>query len=392
MVKEIYMTKRKALLDEAQSLLDNGELDKANEKIAELEALDKRFEEQATLQANINALSGSSVVHAPQAAAQHSDDIYDSIEYRKAFMNYVTKHTPMPAEYAELSNATTKTTDVSYVIPTVTLNRIVEKMENTGEILKLVTRTNYKGGLAIPISTVKPTASWVSEGSGVTLTKEQVTGQITFAYHKLKVAVSITLEVATMSLSAFETKFVNDVSTAMVKALEAAIISGDGSGKPKGILAETPVTGQAIEIASGTAITYNTLIDAEAALPVEYESGARWCMTKKTFMSFYGMTDDNGQPIARINFGLDGKPERTLNGRPVTIVSGLLSNYTTTVSADTTFAFIFDFADYILNTNYGVTVRVYEDNDTDDIIRKAVTLVDGKVVDKNSLVTLTVKA
>ena len=38
-----------------------------------------------------------------------------------------------------------------------------------------------------------------------------------------------------------------------------------------------------------------------------------------------------------------------------------------------------------------MTIKRYEDNDTDDQVTKAVMLVDGKVVDKNSLVTITKK-
>ena len=45
----------------------------------------------------------------------------------------------------------------------------------------------------------------------------------------------------------------------------------------------------------------------------------------------------------------------------------------------------------MLNTNYAVTVKRYTDEDTDDEIVKAIELVDGKVVDKHSLVTVTVK-
>lgn len=169
----------------------------------------------------------------------------------------------------------------------------------------------------------------------------------------------MTLEVSVMSLSAFETKFVNDVSYAMVKALEQAIIDGSGSGRPKGILAETPVTGQALTIASGTAISYNTLAAMEAALPSAYESGAVYAMTKKTFMAFYGIVDDNGQPIARINYGISGKPERSILGRDVVILDNYIANYTPTVTANTIVAFIFNFADYILHKlrDYGENLR-----------------------------------
>ena len=38
-------------------------------------------------------------------------------------------------------------------------------------------------------------------------------------------------------------------------------------------------------------------VDAEAKLPLAYENDAVWFMTKKTFMDFVGMVDE--QPIAR---------------------------------------------------------------------------------------------
>lgn len=395
MTKEIYLNKRKALVDEAQACIDSNDMKGYAAKEKALRKLDEDFEAQATAQANLNALNGNVSSKAAEFYANKAEpsDDFGSLEYRKAFMNYVVQRTPIPDNFSNaFQNVTTSTGDVSPVIPTTVLNRIIEKMENVGTVLNLVTRTNYKGGLTIPTSTVKPTATWVNEGAGVTVQKSGVNGTITFTYHKLKIAVSMTLEVSVMSLSAFETKFVNDVADAMVKALEQAIISGSGTDRPKGILAETPATGQALQIASGTALSYDILIAMESALPSAYENGAVYAMTKKTFMAFFGLTDDNGQPIARINYGISGKPERSILGRDVVILDDYISNYTPTVTANTIVAFIFNFADYILNTNYEITAKVYEDNDTDDLIRKAVMITDGKVIDKNSLVTLTVTA
>ena len=44
------------------------------------------------------------------------------------------------------------------------------------------------------------------------------------------------------------------------------------------------------------------------------------------------------------------------------------------------------------NTNYAMTVKSYEDNDTEDQVAKAVEICDGKSIDNNGLVTLTKKA
>lgn len=313
-----------------------------------------------------------------------NDDKYGSMEYRKAFMKYVCRGEALPKEYR--ADAVSKSTDVGAVIPTTVLNQIVEKLESTGMILALVTRTAYKGGVSIPVSTVKPTATWVNEGAGSDKQKKNIAkdGMITFAYHKLRCAVAVSLEVDTMAISAFETLLINNIVEAMTKALEQAIIDGNGTGKPKGILAETPADGQTIESA---APSYSDLIKAEGALPMAYENGAVWCMSKKTFTEYVGMTDKNGQPIAKVNYGTSGKPERTLLGRTV-VLCDYVASYSAALTKDTIFAFLFNFKDYVLNTNYSMGVKKYEDNDTDDQITKGIMLVDGKVVDKNSLVVV----
>lgn len=325
----------------------------------------------------------------PAAGGSHetAEDKYATMQYRKAFMDYVVRGTAIPTEYR--ADAVTKTTDVGAVIPTTVLNQIVEKLESTGMILALVTRTAYKGGVAIPVSTVKPVATWVAEGAGSEKQKKTAAkdGMVTFAYHKLRCAVAVSLEVDNMAMSAFETLLINNIVEAMTKALERAIISGSGTGQPKGIVKETPATGQAIETAS---LSYTDLVKVEGALPQAYEAGAVWCMSKSTFMGFVGMTDSNGQPIARVNYGIAGKPERVLLGRPV-VCCDYLNSFDAASTGDVV-AFVFRFKDYILNTNYAMGVKKYEDNDTDDLVTKGIMLADGKVVDKNSLVTLKKKA
>ena len=314
-------------------------------------------------------------------------DKFASLQYRKAFMDYVVRGTAIPTEYR--ASAVTKTTDVGAVIPTTVLNQIVQQLESTGMILALVTRTAYKGGVAIPVSAVKPTATWVAEGA--TSDKQKKTaakdGMVTFAYHKLRCAVAVSLEVDNMAMSAFEALLISNIVEAMTKAIEQAIISGDGSGKPKGIITETPNAKQALET---TKLSYADICKVEGALPQAYEAGAVWCMSKATFMGFVGMTDDQGQPIARVNYGMAGKPERVLLGRPVVCCDYL--NGFDAASAGDVVAFVFNFKDYVLNTNYAMGVKKYEDNETDDLVTKGIMLADGKVVDKNSLVTLKKKA
>lgn len=223
-------------------------------------------------------------------------------------------------------------------------------------------------GYMAKLETVRPTHLW---GGNI-------------SQYPCSMQAGLSLEVDTMAISAFETLLINNIVEAMTKALEQAIIDGNGTGKPKGILAETPADGQTIESA---APSYSDLIKAEGALPMAYENGAVWCMSKKTFMEYVGMTDKNGQPIAKVNYGTSGKPERTLLGRTA-VLCDYVASYSAALAKDTIFAFLFNFKDYVLNTNYSMGVKKYEDNDTDDQITKGIMLVDGKVVDKNSLVVV----
>lgn len=408
MTKEIYNIQRQKLMDDAQKLLDESKTAEAQAKMKEVEALDAKFEEEAKIQANLNALAGvhvqgqavsvlppvataESIVLSGGAKTPDVLDRYDTDEYKRAFMNYVLTGKKIPAELTNV-DANTKTSDVGAAIPTTTLQKIYEKIEATGMILPRVTHTSYKGGVTVPTSSAKPTASWVAEGVGSDKQKKAL-GSITFAYHKLRCAISMSLEVSIVTYPMFESQFVANVAEAMVKAEEQSIISGSGSGQPKGVTKETVVTGQNIDIAAATtALAYTDLVKAEAALPQAYDADAVWCMSKKTFFEqIVGMVDDKKQPVARVNYGLSGKPVYSLFGREVVLVGDYLPSFTASVTADTIFAFIFNFKDYLWNENLGMTFRKYTDNATDDEVTVALALVDGKVVDKNSLVTLTKK-
>lgn len=337
---------------------------------------------RSLIPANAELRNGVVVGSFGTRSAQPDDE---DVEYRKAFMEFVLRGTPIPAEVRGTeANQNTLTSDVGSVIPTVLVNKIVEKMEAVGSILSLITRTSYAAGVEIPTSTLKPVASWVAEGASSPRQKK-TTGKVSFTYHKLRCEISMSMEVGTMALSAFEAKFVENVAKAMVKAIEEAVVNGTGSGQPKGILAETAPDGQALTVTAG-AISYATLIEMEAAIPEEYESSAKWCMSKKSFMSFMGIVDDNGQPVARVNYGISGKIERTLLGRDVVIASSYMPNLAAATA--NTFAFAFDFSDYVLNTIYDMGISKKQDWDTEDLLTKAVMSVDGKVVSKDSLVTV----
>ncbi len=400
MNREQYLKRRGDLLAQAQKCLDISDMDGYNNAVEDIKKLDASFEAHAKEQANLNAIAGNA--HAVPDAFRSAgnvggeiytskNEMYNSVEYRTALMHNLVSGTPIPAKFKNASQQT-ETSDVAAVVPTVWVQKIMQKLDNYGEFLKMVTRTNYKGGVNIPTSDIDLTATWCAE-RGTTDDQKMSTDSISFSYHKLRCVVAVSFEADTVTLDIFESAVIEAVVKSMNKAVERAIFLGEGAAKhqPEGFLTVTPPAGQALEIAGGKHFTYADLVAAEGALPEEYESGAVWTMPKKTFFNeIVGLTDINGQPIARIDSGIDGKPEYTILGRPVKF-NKYMPAFPSAATEDTIVAAIFDFSKYGINTNYQITLKSYIDEDTDDRKTKALMLVDGKVIDKNSLVTVTVK-
>lgn len=367
------------------------EIDEAEAQLAELEADgdgadgqagNEPDDQRAAVPADAvlrNAQIVGSYAMGTQVRAAESGE---NLEYRNAFMEFVLRGTPIPEELR--ADANTKTGDVASVIPNHLVDQIIEKFDNVGMIFSLINKTSYAAGVTIPTSSLKPVATWVAEGAGSDRQKK-TTGSVVFTYHKLRCEISMSMEVGTMALAAFEKKFVENVAKAMVYAIENAVINGNGSGQPTGILASTAPTGQALEITGGV-VTYADLCAWEAAIPEEYEATAKWCMSKKTFMTIMAITDQDGQPVARVNYGINGKIERTILGREVV----LASKYMPALAATTAnkFAFAYDFSDYTLNTIYDMGISKKQDWETEDLLTKAVMSVDGKPVSLESLVTV----
>ena len=357
----------KAVLEELK------ELDEAEEGEGEGEG---EGETGAEAEASRSAIPAGAVLRNAQVVGSFggaNTKTEENLEYRQAFMEHVLRNTPIPAELR--ANANTNTTDVATVIPTQLVNQIIEKFDNVGMILPIITKTSYKAGVVIPTSTVKPVATWVAEGAGSDRQKKS-TGKIVFSYFKLRCEISMTMEVGTMALSAFEAKFVENVAKAMTYAIENAVLNGDGTTQPEGILTVAVPEGQTVT----GALTFAKLAEAEGVLPQEYETGAKWCMNKKTFAKVQALVDDQGQPVARVNYGIGKELERAILGREVVV-----SPY---VPDDV--MFMYDFADYCLNTIYDMGISNKQDWDTEDLLTKAVMSVDGKVVDSGSLVKYTI--
>ena len=303
---------------------------------------------------------------------------FDSVEYRNAFMQFAKT-----GQMAEEFRAVAMTSGNSAVIPVTVLNQIVEKLESYGNILPLITKMNYPAGVAIPTSELASPAVWTTENdmstNGIAV-EGKVTGSVTFAAYPLVKAIGLSFLARVQTLSAFEAAVANNVSAAMAKAMEAAIISGTGSGQPKGILKETAV--KTVELSK--ALSYEDIIKIKKAIPSAYRTGAVLVMNEATFYSFLSIVDKQGQPVARMNQGINGEPNFEIFGTKV-VVTDWMKDYDSAGKGET-IAFVVQLDKYVMNTAYDIDLVTYIDNATRNKVYQSVAAVDGKLVDKNGLV------
>lgn len=388
-LRGILENDEKADLDQIES-----EIKSLNEEEAELR---RRLDVAAGIQAGAVAPEVRRVDGTDKQAQTRTADKYDSMEYRRAFMEYVTRG--VKSDVLEFrADQTTMPSDIGAVIPTTIINRIVEKMEEVGRIWSRVTKTSIQGGVEIPVSTAKPTATWVGAGSMAEKQKKVVNAKIVFSYHKLQVRVAVELVAGTVALPVFEATVADNVAEAMVKALDEAIISGSGSGEPLGIVNHVGIqtgaipSNQIVEVTAAQFGQYATWPAIFGKVPRSYRSGVVLIMNDADWNKYIvGMVDDVKQPVARVNYGLNGTIEERFLGREVIALEDYLPSIDE-AEEDDVVAILCRLEDYMVNSNMAITYRRYFNEDTDEWISKATMIADGKLADPNGVVLIKKKA
>lgn len=311
-----------------------------------------------------------------------------TMEYRKAFMDYIQRG--VASDVLETRADTfTSTATASTVIPTTVMEEIVKASKISGNILAKVRKMNVKGGVRVPTLSVIPTASWISED--VSSNRQGLTtGSVQFSYYGLEVKIAQSLLSEYTSIDAFEREFASLAVEAMTNAKEVAIFNGTGVGQPTGILKDAGVKEVALTLAEVG--KYDKLVGACGNLAVGYRAGAEFAMASSTWDKIVGMVDSQGQPVARVNYGLNGVA-MSLFGYPVNLVEADRIKGVDTATAGTDYVIVLgQFNKYGLNSNGEIGVVKYVDHDHNQTVTKALEFVDGKVLDTNAFIKIKLKS
>ena len=104
------------------------------------------------------------------------------------------------------------------------------------------------------------------------------------------------------------------------------------------------------------------------------------------------MVDSNGQPVGRVNYGLNGEETTKVLGKEAILVEDDYLPSFDTAEAETVFGVICDLSDYLFNSNMEIVIKRYFDEDLDQWITKATLIGDGKMSSTQSVVLLKKKA
>ena len=332
-----------------------------------------------------------------------SEDPFDTESYNRAFFDYAVRGKEFPAglvqpgqrpEYVR-ADAFTTTSDVPHFIPTTLANNIISKMSEYGTIYNKATKLNVPGGYEISVWDYLPTASWVTEAKSSDDQKVTDASRISFLYHMLECKIAQSQLAQITSMAMFQDQYPAKIAEAMVRALEAAMVNGTGSGQPLGILKDTRLAAEnKVTFAEADIATWKGWATILKNVKAPYRAKGEFVMTQATWDSYVdGMVDAQGQPIARVNYGVDGAhdDQYRLLGRPVCIVpEDILPNYEDAKggTADTPCMLFGDLSNYIFNNQSGMRYVAWDDEDNNKSKQKAQLVTDGKLGDVNGLLVI----
>lgn len=364
------------------------EVDKLNEREAQLKADKKKAEKRANLQNMVIEGAGNDV--------KPNETNLDSMEYRTAFMNYVVKGTRSDLlQYVQRDDAAGQSGDLGVMIPQTVVQKIIKDLEKVyGQLYSRVRKTNIQGGVKYPIGSFSATFTRITETTKSDRQKGgSITGSVTFEYKIGEIRLARTILQSVLSVPAFEAELAKVIVQAYVKAMDHEIMLGnEESNEMQGILTEANKSGGRIPKANIIEFTAEEVADWKqwqkklfAEIPLSMR-GLRpeFVMTPGTWeANIKTLADDNNRPVYMETFNpVDGAEIARFKGRDVVFVEeDILKNFDDATAGEY-FAMLWVPEEaYAINTNMEFSVTRYMDHEANQMVTKALVINDGKPLD-----------
>lgn len=331
-------------------------------------------------------------------ARKDEEDPLSTMEYRKAFMEFVQRGTVNTI--LKRADAEQVSGDLGILLPNTIVNEIIKGVEKVyGQLYSRIKKTNVKGGVQYPIGAFSATMFW--DGTSGTdkehgVSEKQKAGGVTeyvqFTYHIGEIRIAQSLLQSVVTVDAFEKEIINALIEAYVKAMDEAILNGNGVKQPEGILVEAAketsripkeniITFTAEEMEDWT--TWQKKLFAKVPLSMR-KLRPEFVMTAETWESnIMTLKDQSDRPVYRETYNPEtGDEKATFKGREVIFVEeGGIKSFDTAAEGEYFGMMWVPEKAYLMNTNMQFSYKKYFDENTNQYITKALVIVDGKVLD-----------
>lgn len=352
-------------------------------------AAQQTTEERAAVPAGATLVNGSIVGAFSQGAnasenGEKRDDVPETgtMEYRMAFMRYVQTGEPI-----KRAGEAINTNDTGAAIPFTIINDVINTVRKRyGNLYSKVRKISVQGGVEYPVGALQASFKWINEKTVSPRKNLDKLGKVTFNYHTAEIRIAQTFLSQILTLSSFEAKISEVIAVAYLEAMDYGIVNGSGNGSMMGILNDPRVTHTitltAAQINDWKAWRKNFF----AQLPLGYRGGEFIFPVGTVDAYLETMSDANNNPIFRQATGLevnDGdarNPNGRFFGRDISLVEPDIIADFDSASAGDVIGVYWQPEEYAINENFGFTMRRYFDEETNEWVDKALTVVDGKIL------------
>ena len=204
-----------------------------------------------------------------------------------------------------------------YTVPDEFEHTLVQALEEENIMRGLVhVITTSSGDRKIPIVTSKGSASWTEEEAAIS-ESDDAFGQISLSAHKVASMIRVSEELLHDSAFDLAAYITGEFARRVGAAEEDAILTGDGSHKPTGLLHDTLGAEIGVTTAATAALTADELIDLQHSLKAGYRRKAVFVMNDAVVKLTRNLKDGNGQYLWQPGL-LYGQPDTLLNQRVLT--------------------------------------------------------------------------
>ena len=202
-----------------------------------------------------------------------------------------------------------------YLVPDEYERTLIEALEDQNIFRQLahVIHTS-SGDRKIPVVASKGTASWIDEEAQYP-ESDDAFGQVSIGAYTLATMIKISEELLNDSVFDMPAYIAKEFARRIGAAEEEAFFTGNGTGKPLGILAATGGAETGVTAAAVDKITMDEVIDLFYSLRAPYRRNAVFIMNDATVKALRKLKDGQGQYLWQPSITA-GTPDTILN-RPV---------------------------------------------------------------------------